>query len=120
MEEAKRRILAQIERLVCVKTKFHIILLILCKADETLEVLKIPAQYHASLIGQNGKYVIRLEEKYAVKITFPRESPDNSENKAKEAVKADEVVVKGGKKGVAGAKNELLEVKVVSFLLACG
>ncbi|KAJ7268787.1 hypothetical protein B0H12DRAFT_1200682 [Mycena haematopus] len=93
VEEAKKRILAQIERL----------------ADETSEVLKIPAQYHSSLIGQSGKYAIRLEDKYSVKITFPRQSAENGEGKTREALKADEVLVKGGKKGVAGAKSELLE-----------
>ncbi|KAJ7496037.1 hypothetical protein B0H11DRAFT_2227032 [Mycena galericulata] len=93
VEEAKKRILAQIERL----------------ADETSEVLKIPSQYHSSLIGQSGKYAIRLEEKYSVKITFPRQSAENGEGKTREVLKSDEVLVKGGKKGVAGAKSELLE-----------
>lgn len=92
VEEAKRRILSQVDRL----------------ADETSEVLKIPTQYHSSLIGQGGKYVIRLEERHSVKITFPRESAD-SEGKTREVLKSDEVLVKGGKKGVAGAKSELLE-----------
>ncbi|KXN91057.1 Vigilin 1, partial [Leucoagaricus sp. SymC.cos] len=92
VEEAKKRILAQVERL----------------ADETSEVLKIPVQYHASLIGQNGKYAIRLEEKYAVKITFPRQNAD-AEGKTREQLKPDEVLIKGGKKGVASAKSELLE-----------
>ncbi|KAF9482121.1 hypothetical protein BDN70DRAFT_802105 [Pholiota conissans] len=93
VEEAKKRILAQIDRL----------------ADETSEILKIPAQYHASLIGQSGKYAIRLEEKYSVKITFPRQTAENGEGKTREQLKPDEVLVKGGKKGVAGAKSELLE-----------
>ncbi|KAF8904496.1 hypothetical protein CPB84DRAFT_1814479 [Gymnopilus junonius] len=93
VEEAKKRILTQIERL----------------ADETSEVLKIPAQYHSSLIGQSGKYAIRLEEKYSVKITFPRQSSESGEGKTREQLKPDEVLVKGGKKGVAGAKSELLD-----------
>ncbi|KAF8070641.1 hypothetical protein FPV67DRAFT_1779960 [Lyophyllum atratum] len=93
VEEAKRRILSQVERL----------------ADETSEVLKIPSQYHASLIGQSGKYAIRLEEKYSVKITFPRQSAENGEGKTREQLKADEVLIKGGKKGVAGAKSELVD-----------
>ncbi|EIN11853.1 hypothetical protein PUNSTDRAFT_99129 [Punctularia strigosozonata HHB-11173 SS5] len=92
VEEAKKRILTQVERL----------------ADETSEILKIPTQYHASLIGQSGKYAIRLEEKYGVKITFPRQA-EGAEAKTREVLKADEVLVKGGKKGVAGAKSELLE-----------
>ncbi|KAF5393250.1 hypothetical protein D9757_000766 [Collybiopsis confluens] len=93
VEEAQKRIIAQIERL----------------ADETSEILKIPHQYHSGLIGQSGKYVIRLEEKYMVKITFPRQTAENGEGKTREQLKLDEVLIKGGKKGVAGAKSELLE-----------
>ena len=78
------------------------------QADETSEILKIPTQFHPSLIGQGGKYAIRLEEKYAVKITFPRQNA-NAEGKTREQLKADEVLVKGGRKGVMGAKAELLE-----------
>ena len=73
-------------------------------------MLKIPGQYHSSLIGSGGKYAIRLEEKYSVKITFPRQSTENGEGKTREQLKPDEVLIKGGKKGVAGAKSELLEV----------
>lgn len=86
------------------------------QADETSEVLKIPSQYHSSLIGQSGKYAIRLEDKYSVKITFPRQSAENGEGKTREVLKADEVLVKGGKKGVAGAKSELLEVSCFTCL----
>ncbi|KAG2150530.1 hypothetical protein DEU56DRAFT_33581 [Suillus clintonianus] len=93
VEEAKKRILSQVERL----------------ADETSEVLKIPNQYHAQLIGQSGKYAIRLEENYGVKITFPRSSGENGEGKTREQLKPDEVLIKGGKRGVASAKSELLE-----------
>jgi predicted PilT family ATPase len=100
-----------VERLVCV---------LLCQsvgitfdwlsvqADETSEILNIPAKYHSGLIGQSGKYVIRLEEKYGVKINFPRGSSEHAEGR-REHLKPDEVLVKGGKKGVAGAKSELLE-----------
>lgn len=66
------------------------------------------------MIGQNGKYVIRLEEKYDVKITFPRDSGENGESKTREALKSDEVLIKGGKKGVASAKAELLDVCYVT------
>lgn len=72
--------------------------------------MKIPTQYHSSLIGSAGKYAIRLEEKYSVKITFPRQTSENGETKTREQLKADEVLIKGGKKGVAGAKSELLDV----------
>jgi polyribonucleotide nucleotidyltransferase len=80
------------------------------QADETSEILNIPTQYHSGLIGQSGKYVIRLEEKYGVKITFPRGgSSEHAEGRSRDHLKPDEVLVKGGKKGVAGAKSELLE-----------
>jgi predicted PilT family ATPase len=79
------------------------------QADETSEILNIPAQYHPGLIGQSGKYVIRLEDKYSVKIIFPRGLSENAEGRSREHPKPDEVLVKGGKKGVAGAKSELLE-----------
>jgi hypothetical protein len=79
------------------------------QADETSEVLKIPNQYHASLIGQSGRYAIRLEETYGVKITFPRQG-ESAEGRTREPLKPDEVLVKGGRKGVASAKSELLDV----------
>ncbi|GJJ06343.1 hypothetical protein Clacol_000534 [Clathrus columnatus] len=98
VEEAKRRILANVERLV----------------DETAEVIRVPRQYHASIIGQSGKYVLRLEEKYGVKITFGREGQETSETgKSRESLKSDEVLIKGGKKGVSGAKAEILDACII-------
>lgn len=44
-----------------------------------------------------------------MKVTFPRHSSEG-EGRTREQLKTDEVLVKGGKKGVAGAKSELLEV----------
>ncbi|KAF8608753.1 hypothetical protein BDV93DRAFT_602647 [Ceratobasidium sp. AG-I] len=94
VEEAKRRVLAQVEKL----------------ADETTEVIKIPHSYHSGLIGSAGKYVNRLEEKYAVKINFgDGDESRGGRNREAAALKPDEVMIKGGKKGVASAKNELLE-----------
>ncbi len=87
----------------------------LLQADETSEIIKIPSQFHSSLIGQSGKYVIRLEEKYSVKITFPREASESGEGKTRESLKSDEVLIKGGRKGVASAKSELLDVSCVQF-----
>jgi polyribonucleotide nucleotidyltransferase len=68
------------------------------KADETTETLKIPRQYHSSIIGQQGKYIQRLQDKYGVKINIGKD------------VNADEVQIRGGKKGVSQAKNEIQEV----------
>jgi hypothetical protein len=66
-------------------------------------------QFHASLIGASGKYVTRLEERYTVKITFPRDA-GSGEGRTREPLKSDEVLIKGGRKGVASAKAELLDV----------
>ncbi|TIB84727.1 beta and beta-prime subunits of DNA dependent RNA-polymerase [Wallemia mellicola] len=85
VEEAKRRLNGLVEQL----------------ADQTTEKLNIARQYHASLIGTGGKYAIRLEEKHAVKILFPKSSSEDESS--------DSVTVKGGRKGVAAAKAELLE-----------
>ncbi|KAL7415309.1 hypothetical protein BDY24DRAFT_382512 [Mrakia frigida] len=84
---AKVRILAQVEKL----------------ADETSISVTIPKKFHSGLIGSSGKYAIRLEEKYGVKITFPKADREGSDQKP------DEVLIRGGKKGVASAKAELLE-----------
>jgi polyribonucleotide nucleotidyltransferase len=84
VEEAKRRIQAQIEKL----------------EDETTEIVKIKREIQPALIGSGGKYAMRLEEKYGVKLSFPRDGKDQ---------KPDEVTIRGGKKGVASAKAELLE-----------
>ncbi|KAG8907944.1 hypothetical protein FRB99_001452 [Tulasnella sp. 403] len=81
-------------------------------ADETQEVLRIPRDYHPGLIGPSGKYVNRMEETHGVKINFPRDNAGFGEagNGKREQLKPDEVVIKGGRKGVASAKAELLEL----------
>jgi predicted PilT family ATPase len=85
------------------------------QADETTEVIKIPNKFHSGLIGTAGKYVNRLEEKYMVKINFGGE--DSRAGRGREAANLgpDEVMIKGGKKGVAGARNELVEVSSPSL-----
>ncbi|KAK0531315.1 hypothetical protein OC835_003218 [Tilletia horrida] len=87
VEEAKKRLQTQVARL----------------ADETQIVVKIPANLHGSIIGTGGKYVTRLQDTYAVRINFPNANGDSVQ-------KPDEVVIKGGKKGVESAKAELLEL----------
>ncbi|KAG0229667.1 hypothetical protein BGW42_001428 [Actinomortierella wolfii] len=81
-------------------------------ADATEEKLDIPVEYHSALIGTKGHYVRRLEEKYGVRIQFPKadELEDDDGDKAAKAKKLSVVKVSGGKKGVNGAKAELLEL----------
>ncbi|WWC91688.1 uncharacterized protein L201_006634 [Kwoniella dendrophila CBS 6074] len=89
VEEAKRRLDAQIEKL----------------EDETTEIVIIKRAIQPALIGSGGKYAIRLEEKYGVKLSFPRDNKEGKESNQN----PDEVTIRGGKKGVALAKAELLE-----------
>ncbi|CAG7854693.1 Protein SCP160 AltName: Full=Protein HX [Serendipita indica DSM 11827] len=83
-EEAKKRILAQVDKM----------------ADETTEILKVPRQYHSAIIGQQGKYIQRLQDKYGVKINMSKDS----------STSPDEIQIRGGKKGVSQAKNEINEL----------
>ncbi|KAG0364310.1 hypothetical protein BGZ54_007661, partial [Gamsiella multidivaricata] len=75
-------------------------------ADATVAKLNIPVEHHSALIGARGHYVRRLEEKYGVRIQFPKAAElEDDEDKSKLNV----VMVSGGKKGVQGAKEELLD-----------
>ncbi|CAM0143028.1 hypothetical protein VKS41_006214 [Umbelopsis sp. WA50703] len=100
VEAAKERIMSLVESL----------------ADRTVTSLTIPKQYHKSLIGTSGRYVKKLEDKYSVRIQFPRgdgsadASDDGSEEANVEKSGAEEITLSGGKKGVAAAKAELLEL----------
>lgn len=69
-------------------------------ADEVNVKLPVPADHHASLIGTGGKFVKRLEEKYDVRIRFPKTGEEN----------ANEIVLRGPSKGVAKAKEEILDL----------
>lgn len=75
--------------------------------DETTIRLKVPSEYHANLIGQSGKFVRRLEEKYDVRIRFPREQGYSNESNKDVPQHKDEVVVRGPSKGAQRAKEEL-------------
>lgn len=88
-EETKKQILAQVEKM----------------ADETTEVLSIPRKHHPAIIGTQGKYIQRLQDKYGVRISMAKE----------DAAKPDEVTIKGGKKGVSLARQEINEVCFSSF-----
>lgn len=83
-------------------------------ADETVINLSIPHNLHRSLIGASGRYVLRLQNKYGVYIQFPRAPKEGGENgeddSSSQELDMDKVAIKGGKKGVAAAKQELLEL----------
>ena len=53
-------------------------------ADEVSLRVKVPNEYHATIIGTGGKFVKRLEEKYDVHIRFPRNNDSNEEKAVRE------------------------------------
>ncbi|KAJ5329746.1 K Homology domain type 1 [Penicillium brevicompactum] len=88
--------------------------------DETTHILKVPAQYHRELIGQRGSQVNKLQDRYSVRVQFPRATAteDVAEtgsdaggarpNRPQQA--ADEVLVKGPSKGADSARDEILSL----------
>ncbi|KAF9888178.1 hypothetical protein FE257_009173 [Aspergillus nanangensis] len=91
--------------------------------DETTHVLKVPAQYHRELIGQKGSQVNRLQDRYAVRVQFPRavavaDDQSTTENSSEAGGSRpsrgqqapDEVIVKGPSKGADSARDEILSL----------
>lgn len=91
--------------------------------DETTHILKIPAQYHRELIGQRGNQVNRLQDRYSVRVQFPRATvPGDDQSVAETGSDAggaragrpqqasDEVLVKGPSKGADQARDEILSL----------
>ncbi|KAJ1827969.1 hypothetical protein LPJ56_001367 [Coemansia sp. RSA 2599] len=86
-------------------------------ADHTSEIISVAANIHKALIGTGGRYVKRLEEKYSVRIQFPSSRSRSDKEKEKEkdregavSLAPDQIQISGGRKGVDGAKGELLEL----------
>lgn len=89
--------------------------------DNTTIHLKVAPEHHRTIIGTQGRFVRRLEDKYEVKITFPK---PNKEEEVVNGVSTDavvtvhnarqlapnEVMIKGRKKGCAEAKSEIEEL----------
>ncbi|KAJ5583235.1 hypothetical protein N7535_001855 [Penicillium sp. DV-2018c] len=88
--------------------------------DETTHVLKVPAQYHRELIGQRGNQVNRLENRYNVRVQFPRatasnddptETSSDADARPQRTQQApDEVHIKGPSKGADSARDEILSL----------
>ena len=88
--------------------------------DDTIQRLPVKNEHHGHLIGEKGispeEYanvganVRRLQERYAVRIHFPRREDEEERNSLPEEEKpknADEIVVRGPSKGVRSAVDEL-------------
>ncbi|KAL1646192.1 hypothetical protein SLS61_008003 [Didymella pomorum] len=84
--------------------------------DEATHVLKIKPEYHRELIGAQGKQVERLQTRYGVRVNFPKRAKNDdgddaaSKQNVKSSQKADEVTVRGPKKGADEAREEILSL----------
>lgn len=97
-EEAKKRILTKVTQI----------------ADEVTLTIPLPASLErGSLIGKQGTYLKRLEDKYEVRINFPRDgrkggNADDDDSPRPSASNSNEITIRGPKKGADAAKGELV------------
>lgn len=92
--------------------------------DEATHVLKVKNQFHRDLVGRDGNQVKKLQERYRVRIMFPRASDRlSSENQSladgenetvpksrRPAQAPDEVIIRGPRRGADEAREELLSL----------
>ncbi|KAL8648091.1 MAG: hypothetical protein Q9226_006144 [Calogaya cf. arnoldii] len=92
--------------------------------DEATHVLKIKPQYHKDMIGAKGAQVNRLQDRYNVRVQFPRTAVNVSDDRstadgASEAGSSrnhrsnqalDEVIIRGPRRGADEARDELLNL----------
>lgn len=96
--------------------KKHVLELAKKFEDETTHHLHVPAQYHRDLIGAQGSQVNRLQDRYSVRVNFPRNRQSSDEDGADEVAakrsnqKPDEVIIKGPSRGADACRDELLSL----------
>lgn len=95
--------------------KSHILSLAKKLDDEKTHHLNIPQEFHRDLIGAQGSQVNRLQERYGVRVQFPRTKQGGEDDSAttdgrRETQKVYEVIVKGPSKGADGCREELLSL----------
>lgn len=106
-EAAKSRILALAKKL----------------EDEVTHTLTVSPQYHRELIGARGSYVNRLQDRYNVRIQFPRSGPNAADDRSnvdassdagtrntRSSQAPDVVLVRGPRQGADKAREELLDL----------
>lgn len=89
--------------------------------DEVTHVIKIKPQYHREMIGTKGNQVNRLQDRYNVRVQFPRTahainddrsmadaSSDAGVRNNRSHQAPDEVIIRGPRKGADEARDELL------------
>ena len=89
VEAAKTRILVLVEEL----------------ADQITLNLNVPREFHRHLIGPNGRYVRKLEDKYNVYVKFPKTASDAASQSDDNTI-----TIRGRKKDASSAKEELQEL----------
>jgi hypothetical protein len=100
----------------CAACKMHILSQLKKLEDEATHVIKVKPQYHRDLIGPKGSQVNRLQDRYGVRVNFPRNTPVDDNASELGSVRnfrnqaADEVVIKGPKRGADEAREELLNL----------
>ena len=103
--------------------KLHILSLGRKWEEEVTYNIKIEAQFHRDLIGRKGEDVRKLENKYDVRIQFPRTVIPNDDQSVADAASegggsrhprsnqaADEIVIRGPRQGADKARSEILEL----------
>lgn len=95
--------------------KAHIIAMGKKLEDEATYVLKIKPQFHRELIGQKGSQVNRLQDRYNVRVNFPRATAEDDTGDAEAAQSRrpqapDEVIIRGPSRGADSARDELLSL----------
>ncbi|KIW04307.1 uncharacterized protein PV09_04600 [Verruconis gallopava] len=100
----------------CAACKSHILNQLKKLEDETTHIIKVKPQYHRDLIGPKGSQVNRLQDRYNVRINFPRNASSDDNASELGSVRnfrnqaADEVIIKGPKRGADEAREELLNL----------
>jgi polyribonucleotide nucleotidyltransferase len=103
--------------------KAHIISMGKKWEDEATYNLKIEPKFHRDLIGRQGEGVNRLQEKYNVRIQFPRSNNVGDDQSVADTTSEvstprhsrpnqapDEVIVRGPRQGAEKARSDLLEL----------
>lgn len=85
-------------------------------ADQVTVTIHVPRAFHRYLIGPNGRYVRKLEDKYNVYIKFPKSSTSSSSStenggaSPEPSPSSDSITIRGRKKDANSAKEELMEL----------
>ncbi|GAA6060733.1 hypothetical protein JCM10212_003777 [Sporobolomyces blumeae] len=80
-------------------------------ADEVTLTIPLPVSLdRGSLIGKQGTYLRRLEEKYEVRINFPPSKTATPTTDEEPSSNTSDIVIRGPSKGAQAAKGELVDL----------